>query len=205
MVERKFYERRIKPVVDRLFALALLFILSPILVLMLFVLFVSFSGKPFFIQKRVGKNEKMFWMLKFRSMIDETAERTTDKDRLTKIGRFIRKTSIDELPQLVNVLKGDMSLVGPRPLLVEYLSSYNEEEKTRHLVKPGITGLAQVGGRNTIDWGERLKLDVLYVNRISFLLDIRILLKTSFEVLRLGKSTYKDDKVITFTEYASNR
>lgn len=161
--------------------------------------------KPFFRQKRVGKNERPFWILKFRSMKEKTIDCTTDKERLNAVGRFVRKTSLDELPQLVNVLLGDMSLVGPRPLYVEYLLHYNESEKTRHDVKPGITGLAQVSGRNQIDWGERLKLDVMYITRISFWFDLKILLKTFFETLRFAKSDFKDDQVITFTEYASKR
>ncbi|MEY9141121.1 MULTISPECIES: sugar transferase [Mammaliicoccus] len=145
-------------------------------------------GKPiFFKQTRPGKDEKPFEILKFRTMTDErdlNGELLTDKDRMTKTGDFIRKTSIDELPQLINVLKGDLSLVGPRPLLMDYLPLYTEEQRKRHLVKPGITGWAQVNGRNTISWEEKFKLDVWYVENQSFKLDMFILYKTIMNVIK---------------------
>lgn len=145
-------------------------------------------GKPiFFKQKRPGKDEKPFEILKFRTMTDErdlNGELLPDKDRMTKTGDFIRKTSIDELPQLINVLKGDLSLVGPRPLLMDYLPLYTEEQRKRHLVKPGITGWAQVNGRNTISWEEKFKLDVWYVENQSFKLDMFILYKTIMNVIK---------------------
>ena len=145
-------------------------------------------GKPiFFKQTRPGKDEKPFEILKFRTMTDErdlNGELLPDKDRMTKTGDFIRKTSIDELPQLINVLKGDLSLVGPRPLLMDYLPLYTEEQRKRHLVKPGITGWAQVNGRNTISWEEKFKLDVWYVENQSFKLDMFILYKTIINVIK---------------------
>lgn len=145
-------------------------------------------GKPiFFKQTRPGKDEKPFEILKFRTMTDErdlNGELLPDKDRMTKTGDFIRKTSIDELPQLINVLKGDLSLVGPRPLLMDYLPLYTEEQRKRHLVKPVITGWAQVNGRNTISWEEKFKLDVWYVENQSFKLDMFILYKTIMNVIK---------------------
>ncbi|WHI54487.1 sugar transferase [Mammaliicoccus lentus] len=145
-------------------------------------------GKPiFFKQTRPGKDEKPFEILKFRTMTDErdlNGELLPDKDRMTKTGDFIRKTSIDELPQLINVLKGDLSLVGPRPLLMDYLPLYTEEQRKRHLVKPGITGWAQVNGRNIISWEEKFKLDVWYVENQSFKLDMFILYKTIMNVIK---------------------
>lgn len=145
-------------------------------------------GKPiFFKQTRPGKDEKPFEILKFRTMTDErdlNGELLPDKDRMTKTGDFIRKTSIDELPQLINVLKGDLSLVGPRPLLMDYLPLYTEEQRKRYLVKPGITGWAQVNGRNTISWEEKFKLDVWYVENQSFKLDMFILYKTIMNVIK---------------------
>ena len=145
-------------------------------------------GKPiFFKQTRPGKDEKPFEILKFRTMTDErdlNGELLPDKDRMTKTGDYIRKTSIDELPQIINVLKGDLSLVGPRPLLMDYLPLYTEEQRKRHLVKPGITGWAQVNGRNTISWEEKFKLDVWYVENQSFKLDMFILYKTIMNVIK---------------------
>lgn len=145
-------------------------------------------GKPiFFKQTRPGKDEKPFEILKFRTMTDDrdlNGELLPDKTRMTKTGDFIRKTSIDELPQLINVLKGDLSLVGPRPLLMDYLPLYTEEQRKRHLVKPGITGWAQVNGRNTISWEEKFKLDVWYVENQSFKLDMFILYKTIMNVIK---------------------
>ena len=141
----------------------------------------------FFYQERPGKNSRIFRVTKFKTMTDECdaeGKLLTDAQRLTKVGKFVRSTSIDELPQLFNVLKGNMSLIGPRPLLVKYLPLYNAEQARRHEVKPGITGWAQINGRNAISWEEKFKLDVWYVDNMSFLLDIKILLKTVYNVFK---------------------
>ncbi len=157
----------------------------PIILIVYFVLFWQNRGACFFIQKRPGKNGEVFKIVKFKTMNDKRdteGNLLPDSERLTPIGKFIRKTSLDELPQLINVLKGDMSLVGPRPLLVEYLPLYNAEQRRRHEVKPGITGWAQVNGRNTISWEDKFKLDIWYVNHISFWLDMKILWLTIVKV-----------------------
>ena len=145
------------------------------------------NGKPFFFQKRPGRKEKVFNVIKFKTMNDkkdENGKLLADEDRLTNVGKFVRKTSLDEIPQLINVFKGDMSLIGPRPLLPEYLPLYNSEQKKRHNVKPGITGWAQINGRNTISWKKKFELDVWYVNNISFLTDFKIFFKTFFKVFK---------------------
>ena len=144
------------------------------------------QGKPFFIQRRPGKNEKIFKLIKFKTMNDrkgKDGELLPDSDRLTRLGKFIRKTSLDEIPQLYNVLKGEMSLIGPRPLRVHYLTLYDDIQKKRHNVKPGITGWAQVNGRNSISWSNKFKLDIYYVKNISFMLDIKIFFLTIRKVI----------------------
>ncbi len=151
------------------------------------LLLIANNGKPFFLQQRPGKNEKIFTVIKFKTMNDKKDENGNllpDEERLTTIGKFIRKTSLDEIPQLLNVIKGDMSLVGPRPLLVEYLPLYNEFEKRRHEVKPGITGWAQVNGRNAISWQQKFEYDVWYVDHLSFGLDMKILFMTFVKVFK---------------------
>ncbi|MEX6476775.1 sugar transferase [Fusobacterium animalis] len=154
-------------------------------------------GSPvIFKQKRPGINEKIFTMYKFRTMIDKKdgdGNLLPDKDRLTKFGRFLRSTSLDEIPELWNVLKGEMSLVGPRPLLVEYLSKYTEKEKKRHEVRPGITGFAQVNGRNNTTWEDRFKNDIYYVENISFSLDLKIIIKTFLKVIRKSDINQSED------------
>jgi lipopolysaccharide/colanic/teichoic acid biosynthesis glycosyltransferase len=150
------------------------------------LLLISTKENPFFFQKRPGREEKIFKLIKFKTMtndIDRDGKLLSDEVRLTKIGIFIRKTSLDEIPQLINVLKGEMSFIGPRPLLVEYLPLYNIEQKKRHKVKPGITGWAQVNGRNAISWEKRFEYDVWYVENMSFLLDLKILFLTLKKVL----------------------
>ena len=181
------YKNIIKPFLDKLLALILIIILSPFIFLTaLFILL--FMGRPvFFKQKRPGKDEKIFMIYKFRTMSDdkdENGELLPDEQRLKGIGKFIRSVSLDELPQLFNVLKGDMSFVGPRPLLIEYLPLYNKRQKKRHLVKPGITGWAQVNGRNAISWEEKFEYDVWYVEHQSFLLDMKIMWLTFLKVLK---------------------
>lgn len=176
------YKEVYKSLMDRSLALlAGLIACVPVLLIAIVLRLVHGKGGVFFTQLRPGKNEVIFKLVKFKTMNDKrdlVGNLLPDGERLTGIGKFIRKTSLDELPQLWNVLKGDMSLVGPRPLLVQYLPLYNAEQKRRHLVKPGITGWAQVNGRNAIGWEEKFKLDVWYVDHVSFALDLKILFLT---------------------------
>lgn len=175
------YQNYFKRLFDFLIALVALLLFSPIFILVTIGLFFANQGKPFFFQIRPGKDEKLFRIVKFKTMHDKKDSEgnlLSDAERLTTIGRFVRKTSLDELPQLFNVLKGDMSLIGPRPLLVRYLPLYNAEQKKRHDVRPGITGWAQVNGRNAITWKRKFELDIWYVDHISFILDIKILFLT---------------------------
>ncbi|MCL5127866.1 MULTISPECIES: sugar transferase [unclassified Algibacter] len=172
----------IKRFLDFIIAFTALLLLSPVFFVVFICLMISNGGKAFFYQERPGKNEKVFKIIKFKTMNDKkdaNGEFLAFDKRVTKIGSFIRKYSLDEIPQLINVLKGDMSLVGPRPLLTDYLPLYNEEQKKRHNVKPGITGWAQVKGRNSISWNQKFKYDVWYIENISFLLDLQILLLTA--------------------------
>lgn len=180
------YKNYIKRIFDFLIALVGLICLSPIFIIVTIGLYFANQGKPFFLQERPGKDERIFKIIKFKSMNDKTdanGNLLPDVERLTPMGAFVRKTSLDEIPQLINVLKGDMSLIGPRPLLVRYLPYYTEREKLRHTVRPGITGWAQVNGRNTINWDERLELDVQYVENLSFTKDLTIILKTIQNVI----------------------
>lgn len=181
------YTRFLKPFFDKLSALLVLVLVSPILFIVLVILAISNKGHIWFTQTRPGKNGKLFDVIKFKTMTDEQDSNgvlLSDEKRLTGIGKFIRRTSLDELPQLVNVIIGNMSIVGPRPLLVEYLALYNARQQRRHEVKPGITGWAQVNGRNTVAWKERFELDVWYVEHISFWVDVKILLQTVNKVFR---------------------
>ena len=180
------YPKIIKPILDFSIALIALLLLSPIFILVTLFLAFANNGKPFFIQSRPGKNEKLFNIIKFKTMNDKKDKEgnlLSDAKRLTTIGKIVRKTSLDEIPQLINVLKGDMSLIGPRPLLPEYLPLYNKEQKKRHSVKPGITGWAQINGRNAISWEDKFNYDVWYVDNISFLTDVKIILKTIKKVI----------------------
>jgi lipopolysaccharide/colanic/teichoic acid biosynthesis glycosyltransferase len=157
------------------------------------------NGYPFFIQKRPGKNERCFKIIKFRTMSnkrDGEGVLLADSARITRFGSWVRKSSIDELPQLLNVLLGDMSLIGPRPLLTEYLPLYNKSQKLRHKVRPGITGWAQINGRNTITWKQKFNFDVYYVNNVSFALDIMIIKKTIINVLRSKDITQKGEATV---------
>lgn len=181
------YDPFFKRILDFFLALTILVLASPIFIFSLVLLTFANKGKAFFIQPRPGKNEKIFKIIKFKTMTDakdSTGELLPDADRLTKIGGFVRKTSLDEIPQLLNVLIGDMSLIGPRPLLVSYLPLYNEEQKRRHLVRPGITGWAQINGRNAISWQQKFEYDVWYVEKCSFLLDFKILWLTVQKVIK---------------------
>lgn len=180
------YKNYIKRIIDFFAALFGLIVLSPIFLVVMIGLYFANQGKPFFFQKRPGLNNHIFEIIKFKTMNDKkdaSGKLLPDADRLTKIGAFVRKTSLDEIPQLINVLKGDMSLIGPRPLLVKYLPFYTEREKLRHTVRPGITGLAQVNGRNNVSWDDKLEMDAKYVEEISFVNDVKILLKTIQNVI----------------------
>ncbi|WP_313138970.1 sugar transferase [Myroides sp.] len=175
------YKHFLKRIFDFIAALVGLILLSPIFLFVMIGLFFANQGKPFFFQARPGKGGHIFKIVKFKTMNDKTDSKgdlLSDAERLTSIGAFVRKTSLDEIPQLINVFKGDMSLIGPRPLLPQYLALYNDEQKRRHEVKPGITGWAQVNGRNAISWKRKFELDVYYVDHISFVLDIKIFFLT---------------------------
>ncbi|WP_308991966.1 sugar transferase [Mariniflexile litorale] len=197
------YKNTLKPVLDFILAFTILTLLAPILIATTILLYFLNDGKPFFYQRRPGKNEKIFNIIKFKTMNDKTdahGKLLPDTERLTKIGQLVRKTSIDEVPQLLNVLKGDMSIVGPRPLLVQYLPYYTPIEKKRHTMRPGITGLAQVNGRNFIDWDTKLKYDVEYVENASLKLDLNILLKTIYKVVASKDVSVDTTKVETYLD-----
>jgi len=181
------YKRYFKRFFDFWIALIALVFLSPFLLVVAIGLALANRGRAFFLQDRPGKDGKIFKVIKFRTMTDDRDENGNllpDEARLTGIGRFVRSTSIDELPQLINVLKGDMSLIGPRPLLVQYLPLYSPEQARRHEVRPGISGWAQCHGRNSISWAEKFKLDVWYVDHVSLLTDLKIIWITNLKVLR---------------------
>ncbi|AFK03208.1 sugar transferase [Emticicia oligotrophica DSM 17448] len=194
----------LKNVVDFIIAFFLIIILSPLFFVIIALIFVN-GEFPFYFQKRVGLNEKVFTIWKFKTMNDkrdESGELLSDEKRLTPVGRFIRKSSLDEIPQLFNVLKGEMSLIGPRPLLVEYLPLYDNFQKKRHNVKPGITGWAQVNGRNTLTWQQKFQLDVWYVENISLLLDVKILLYTIIKVVK--SEGISSDGSVTMEKFKGN-
>lgn len=181
------YKLFFKRIIDLILSIIGLIILMPLIVSIIIILLFTNNGKPFFLQERPGKNGKIFTIIKFKTMRDlkiDAREEKHDLNRVTKVGAVIRKYSLDEILQLVNVFKGDMSLVGPRPLLIEYLPLYNDIQKTRHHVKPGITGWAQIKGRNTISWSQKFDLDVWYVNNLNFFLDMKILFLTVLKVIK---------------------
>lgn len=181
------YRNYFKRLLDITIAIIALIVFSPVLLCAGILLFFFNHSRIFFIQERPGRNSKIFRLIKLKTMndlVDANGKLLSDAERLTVIGSWIRKLSIDELPQLINVIKGDMSLIGPRPLLSDYLSLYSDEQKRRHEVRPGMTGWAQVNGRNTISWEEKFKLDVWYVDHISFLLDVKIVFKTIAYILQ---------------------
>ena len=178
----KFWKR----IIDFVLSLGALIVLSPVILVLAVVGAIKMKGNPFFTQIRPGKDEKLFKLIKFRSMTcekDKNGNLLPDEKRLTKYGKFIRSTSLDELPELINIIKGDMSIVGPRPLLPEYLPYYTEEERHRHDVRPGLTGLAQVSGRNGLDWDARFQCDLRYVENITLKNDIKIIVTTIKKVL----------------------
>lgn len=181
------YKNYVKRCLDFLVSLCGIIVISPVLLVLCILVRVKLGSPVLFRQERPGRDEKIFTLCKFRTMTDardENGELLPDAVRLTKFGKFLRSTSLDELPELINILKGDMSLIGPRPLLVKYLPLYNETQKHRHDVRPGLTGLAQINGRNAITWEQKFEYDVEYVNNLSFALDLRILFGTVRSVLR---------------------
>ena len=181
------YAKYIKRILDFILSLLALIVLSPIMLILYILVRIKLGSPAIFKQKRPGKDEKIFTLYKFRTMTDERDENgklLPDEIRLTKFGKFLRSTSLDELPELVNILKGDMAIVGPRPLLVEYLEFYNDEQKHRHDVRPGLTGLAQVSGRNTITWEDKFNKDIEYINNITLIEDAKIILKTVVKVFK---------------------
>lgn len=181
------YKQIIKRLFDLIFAIITLVFFLPLILLITITLLVANKGEPFFVQRRVGENEKIFKIFKFKTMNNfktQTGELLPDAQRLTGIGRLLRQTSLDELPQLYNVIIGTMSFVGPRPLLIEYLPLYNKFQKQRHKVKPGITGWAQINGRNMLSWQDKFNYDVWYVENLSFFLDFKILAQTILKVIQ---------------------
>ena len=181
------YAKYIKRMLDFCLSLCALLVLSPVLLVLTVVGAWKMKGNPFFTQLRPGKDEKVFRLIKFRTMTcekDRNGQLLPDEKRLTRYGKLLRSTSLDELPELINILKGDMSIVGPRPLLVKYLPLYNEEQRHRHDVRPGLTGWAQVNGRNAISWEEKFRLDVEYVDNISFAMDVKIILQTVGKIFK---------------------
>ena len=181
------YAKYIKRILDFILSLIALIVLSPLMIIIGILVRRKLGNPVIFKQKRPGKNEKIFTLYKFRTMTDEKDEEGNllpDSERLTKFGKFLRSTSLDELPELINIIKGEMAIVGPRPLLVEYLPLYNEEQKHRHDVRPGLTGLAQVSGRNAIEWEEKFKEDIEYIQNLTFLNDVKIILNTIKSVIK---------------------
>ena len=200
------YKNLINPILDFILACLLIIIFSPIILIVALLIKLKLGSPILFTQERPGLNGKIFRIYKFRTMSDERDSKgdlLSDELRLKGFGKLIRKSSLDELPQLFNVLKGEMSFVGPRPLLVEYLKLYNQEQAKRHNVKPGITGWAQVNGRNAISWEEKFKLDVYYVEHISFMLDCKILYMTFFKVLK--RKDINSNTNITMEKFTGNQ
>ncbi len=207
-VSQKLYISCVKRPIGFLFAFVALLVLSPLLVFFWIILHFSNKGAgAFFFQERPGKDEKIFKVIKFKTMTDERdaeGNLLPDAQRLTKVGRFVRSTSIDELPQLINVLKGDMALIGPRPLLVQYLPLYNEEQHRRHAVRPGLSGWAQVNGRNNISWTRKFELDVYYVDHIGLAMDLRVFFTTIKKVLFCEDINQQGGEWVTMDPFNGN-
>lgn len=199
------YSKYIKRVLDFIISLLALTVLSPLLLVLTLVGAVKMRGNPFFVQERPGRNGRVFRLIKFRSMTNKkkNGELLPDEERLTGYGRFLRRTSLDELPELLNILVGHMSIVGPRPLLVKYLPLYNEHQARRHEVRPGLTGWAQVNGRNSITWEQKFDYDVWYVDHLSFALDVRIVMMTVRSVLK--REGISGDNNATMAEFEGSR
>ena len=202
--EGGLYKKYVKRPMDFVLALVAIIVLSPVLLVVAVLVRTKLGSPVIFKQERPGLNEKIFTMYKFRTMTDAKDENGVllpDGIRLTKFGRLLRNTSLDELPELFNILKGDMSIVGPRPLLVKYLELYNEEQSQRHDVEPGLTGYAQAYGRNSLSWDERFKMDVFYINNITFLGDLKIIFKTIESVIRKEDIDTQETKKYTMLEF----
>lgn len=199
------YSKYIKRVLDFIISLRALTVLSPLLLVLTLVGAVKMRGNPFFVQERPGRNGRVFRLIKLRSMTNEkkNGELLPDEERLTGYGRFLRRTSLDELPELLNILVGHMSIVGPRPLLVKYLPLYNEHQARRHEVRPGLTGWAQVNGRNSITWEQKFDYDVWYVDHVSFALDVRIVMMTVRSVLK--REGISGENNATMAEFEGSR
>ena len=201
----QFYRNYYKRFLDLIVSLVAFSLLLPLFIIVTGLLYVANQGKPFFVQPRPGRNGRIFRLVKFKTMNDKkdaAGNLLSDAERLTAVGRFIRKTSLDEIPQLINVIKGEMSLIGPRPLLVEYLPLYHSTQKRRHEVRPGITGWAQVNGRNAIGWKEKFELDVWYVDNMSFLLDCKIIILTLMKVVKSEGVSQQGH--VTMTKFTGN-
>lgn len=196
------YAKCFKRVFDFILSLGAIIVLSPILILLTAVGAVAMGGNPFFTQERPGKRERIFKLIKFRTMNNKKDKRGNllpDEKRLTRYGKWLRSTSLDELPELFNILRGDMAIVGPRPLLVRYLPRYNKEQHKRHRVRPGLTGLAQVNGRNAISWEDKFRYDVKYVNNVTFKGDLDIIMKTVKAVL--NRDGINSETCVTMEEF----
>ena len=199
------YRNFLKRFIDLIVSLVAFTLLLPLFIVVTALLYIANQGKPFFVQQRPGKHGRIFWLVKFKTMNDRkdaAGNLLSDAERLTPVGKFIRKTSLDEIPQLINVIKGEMSLIGPRPLLVEYLPLYNDTQKRRHDVRPGITGWAQVNGRNAIGWKEKFELDVWYVENMSLLLDCKIIIFTLLKVVKSEGVSQQGH--VTMTKFEGN-
>lgn len=201
-----FYEKFVKRFLDIVLSLLALLLLSPVFLVLIVLGAIKMKGNPFFTQQRPGRNEKIFRLIKLRSMTcekDGEGNLLPDEQRLTRYGRLLRATSLDELPELFNILKGDMSIVGPRPLLVKYLPLYSEEQKHRHDVRPGLTGWAQTHGRNAVSWEAKFQLDVWYVRNLSFAVDLRTIILTVRNVAR--REGISSDTSVTIEEFSGTK
>lgn len=206
MRKKTIYELLFKRFLDFILSFLAIIVLSPVFIILYILVKIKLGSPVIFKQARPGKNERIFNIYKFRTMTDKKDEQGNllpDQIRLTKFGKFLRSTSLDELPGLFNILFGQMSIVGPRPLLVKYLTLYNEEQKKRHLVRPGLTGLAQVNGRNAITWEEKFKFDIQYVNKVTFWGDIKIIFNTALKVLK--RSDIRSSTSVTMEEFKGTR
>ena len=195
------YAKHIKRPLDFFLSLCAIIVLSPVLLALTMIGAIAMKGNPFFTQLRPGKNEKIFKLIKFRTMTcekDSQGNPLPDDQRLTKYGKFLRSTSLDELPELFNILKGDMAVIGPRPLLVQYIPLYNEHQRRRHEVRPGLSGLAQISGRNDVTWEQRFDEDVRYVDSITFLGDIKIILITFLKVFKREGISQENNATMEF-------